>query len=88
LHEGQIVLFRVRGLFKKDAAGDCCKWRLARIVKLHPTPRDQRVRSVDIEIYNSTTQRMRTLESQSIANLALLELDIPANPLWLCRIVQ
>ncbi len=81
LHEGQIVIFRVRGLFKKDAAGDCRKWRLARIVKLHPSPRDQGVRSVDIEIYDFTTQRMHTLESQSIANLALLESDIPDNPL-------
>ncbi len=81
LHEGQVVLFRVRGLFKKDAAGDHRKWRLARIVKLHPSPCDQRVHSVDIEIYDSTKQRMRTLERQSIANLALLELDNHDNPL-------
>jgi hypothetical protein len=44
-----VVLFRVQGLFKKDAA-EGRKWRLAWIVKLHPSPRDQRVRSVDIEI--------------------------------------
>jgi hypothetical protein len=81
LHEGQVVLFRVRGLFKKDAAGDRRKWRLARIIKLHPSPRDGHVRSVDIEIYDVSTQRMRTLESQSIANLALLELDDHDNPL-------
>jgi hypothetical protein len=81
LYEGQVVLFRVRGLFKKDAAGDRRKWRLARIIKLHPSPRDGHVRSVDIEIHDAKTQRMRTLESQSIANLALLELEDHNNPL-------
>jgi hypothetical protein len=82
---GMVVLFRVRGLFRKDQAGDRRKWRLARIVKLHSSPKDGRVRSVDLDIFDSETQKLKTHESQSIANIAILEADDEGLPAWLVR---
>ena len=73
LQVGMMVLYRVRGLFKKDKAGDRRKWRLARIVKLHPSPRDARVRSVDLAVYDHTYDQTKILKSQSIQNIAIFE---------------
>jgi hypothetical protein len=83
LQVGMVVLFKIRGLFKKDAAGDRRKWRPAKIVKLHPSPTDGRVRSVDIEVYDLALGRMRVYDNQSIAHLALLEAEDTDGPQWL-----
>jgi hypothetical protein len=83
LKVGMMVLFRVKGLFKKDGAGSRRKWKLARIVKLHPSPIDGRVRSVDLAVYDHSRNCTKILPSQSIANIAILEADQNENPAWL-----
>jgi hypothetical protein len=80
---GSLVFFKIRGLFKQGGAGDRRKWQLARVVKLHPSPLDGRVRSVDLQVYDPSLDRLKIVESQSIANLALLEVDESEQPAWI-----
>jgi hypothetical protein len=76
LKEGQVVLYKPQGLFRENTPQGRLKWKLARIKKLHPSPRDKRVRSVDLELWNAETQKLYTLPSQTIQNIAPLELDL------------
>ena len=77
LREKQVVLFRpVSTGFAKKTFKSPAKWRMARIVKLHPSPYDGRVRAVDLEFYDGDIKKYTTLESQSIQNIAPFELDL------------
>lgn len=79
LREGQIVLFKPVSIgFGKKAFGSKSKWRLARIHKLHPSKNDGRVRAVDLSFADPKTGMISILESQSIENIAPLELDLTA----------
>jgi hypothetical protein len=83
LEVGSLLFFRIRGLFEQDGAGDRRKWRLARVVKLHPSPLDGRVRSVDLEIHDHTLDRLKIIPSQSITNWAMLDADESDLPTWI-----
>ena len=85
LKVGMMVLFRAKGLFKKDGAGSRRKWKLARILKLHRSPMDARVRSVDLAVYDHKRNCTKILPSQSIANIAILETDHDEDPAWLTQ---
>jgi hypothetical protein len=76
LKKGQIVLYKPQGVFRKLTPQGRLKWRLARVKKLHPSPLDGRVRSVDIELYNLKSGCLYTLTSQTIQNLAPLEIKL------------
>ena len=78
IREGQVVLFRpVSICYGKKAFGSKNKWRLARIHKLHPSKNDGRVRSVDL-IFADSSGAQSILESQTIDNIAPLEIDLTA----------
>ena len=76
LKEGQVVLYKPQGLFRENTPQGRLKWRLGRIKKLHKSPRDGRVRSVDLELYDRKAGTLYTLPSQTIQNLAPLELEL------------
>jgi hypothetical protein len=77
LREKQVVLFRpVSTGFAKKTFKSPAKWRMAKIVKLHPSPYDGRVRAVDLQFYDSDKKSFSVLESQSIQNIAPFELDL------------
>jgi hypothetical protein len=63
-------------LFRENTPQGRLKWKLARIEKLHPSPRDGRVRSVDLTLYEKETGQLYTLPSQTIHNIAPLELEL------------
>jgi hypothetical protein len=76
LERGQVVLYKPQGLFRENTPQGRLKWKLARIEKLHPSPRDGRVRSVDLTLYEKETGQLYTLPSQTIHNIAPLELEL------------
>jgi hypothetical protein len=76
LKEGQVVLYKPQGLFRENTPQGRLKWRLGRIKKMHKSPRDGRIRSVDLELYDRKTGLIYTLPSQTIQNLAPLELEL------------
>jgi hypothetical protein len=78
LKVGLIVIFRPVGWRITNKAGEKRKWKLAKIVKLHPG-RDGHVRSIDLEIYDERSKETKILESQSIRNIAILEADLTAD---------
>ncbi len=55
------------------------------MIKHHPSPKDGRVCSVDLEIYDLQTQTLKVWESQSVANIAILEADGLDQPQWLTK---
>jgi hypothetical protein len=75
LREGMVVIFRPIGQKRSNKAGEKRKWRLARIVKLHPG-RDKQVRAVDLLIYSKEKDKTKILPNQSIQNIAMLEADV------------
>jgi hypothetical protein len=76
LEKGQVVLYNLQGVFCELTPQGRLKWRLARVKKLHPSPRGGRVRSVDIELYDPKSKDLYTLTSQTIQNLAPLEIEL------------
>jgi hypothetical protein len=76
LKEGQVVLYKPQGLFRENTPQGRLKWRLGRIKKMHKSPQDGKIRSVDLELYDKKTGLLYTLPSQTIQNLAPLELEL------------
>jgi hypothetical protein len=79
IREGQVVLYKPQGLFKQKSTLSRLKWKLARVEKLH-RGYGQHVRSVDISLYNPEKKTTYILESQTIQNLAPLEVDLAFDP--------
>ena len=52
LSEGQVVLYKPAGIFREATLLGKRKWRLARIKRLHTSPKDSRVHSVDLELFD------------------------------------
>jgi hypothetical protein len=61
LEKGQVVLYKPQGVFRELTPQGRLKWRLARVKKLRPSPRDGRVRSVDIELYDPKSEDLYSL---------------------------
>ena len=76
---GQVVLYKPQGIFKQRSMMSRLKWKLARVIKLHRGKGDQ-VRSVDIELHDPAKDKLYTLTSQTIQNLAPLEVDLSYEP--------
>jgi hypothetical protein len=76
LKKGHIVLYKPQGVFRELTPQGRLKLHLARVKKLHPSPRDGRVRSVDIELYDPKSEGLYMLTSQTIQNLAPLEIKL------------
>jgi Family of unknown function (DUF5641)/Integrase zinc binding domain len=76
---GQVVLYKPQGAFKQRSLMSRLKWKLARVIKLHQGKGDQ-VRSVDIELHDPEKNQLYTLTSQTIQNLAPLEVDLSYEP--------
>ena len=77
LQEQQIVLFRpIDPQHRENTTGHRRKWRMARICKLHKSKNDGRIRSVDIEIFDSRLNKLKILEGQSIHHIVPFENDL------------
>jgi hypothetical protein len=76
IKEGQVVLYKPQGLFRENTPQGRLKWKLARVEKLHRSGRDGRVRSVDLTLYNKEKGTTYLLPSQSIQNIAPMEIDL------------
>ena len=74
LEEGQVVLYKPQGIYRPGTPLGRRKWRLARIKRLHPSSKDGRVRSVDLTLFDKATGVLYTLASQTIKNVAPLEI--------------
>jgi hypothetical protein len=68
------VLYKPQGLFRENTPQGRLKWRLGWIKKMPKSRRDGRIRSADLELYDRKTGLIYTLPSQTIQNLAPLEL--------------
>jgi hypothetical protein len=79
IKEGQIVLYKPQGAFKQRSTISRLKWKLARVIKVHPG-KGGHVRSVDIELHDPEKKQLYTLKSQTIQNLAPLEVDLTYEP--------
>ena len=76
LSAGQVVPYKPHGMFREATPQCKLRWRLARIEKLHVSPRDGRVHSVDLQLFDKKADKTYVLESQSIRNIAPLELQL------------
>jgi hypothetical protein len=76
LSEGQVVLFKAQGLHRDNTPLKKRKWCLARVQRLHPSVKDGRVRSVDLTLYDKSRDELYTLGSQTIKNIAPLEIAL------------
>ena len=79
IKEGQVVLYKPQGIFKQKSTLSKLQWKLARVEKLH-MGRGGHVRSVDILLHNPETKENYILQSQTIQNLAPLEVDLSESP--------
>lgn len=76
LKEGQLVLLKNKSPFKQGSFLSKLKWILARIQKLHVSPRDQQIRSVDLKVINhDDPDKPYVLTNQSTLNIVPLEPD-------------
>jgi protein associated with RNAse G/E len=66
LKKGQVILYKPQGVFHKLTPQGRLKWQLAHVKKLHPSPQDGRVRSVDIKLYDPKCKDLYMLTSQTI----------------------
>ena len=76
LKEKQVVLLRPDDKFKSNSFGNRKKWRMARIEKLHKSPQDGRVRSVDLVVFDRQSSKLKSFPSQSIQNIVPFEQDL------------
>jgi hypothetical protein len=69
---GQVVFYKKPIIGQELSPMKRLTWRMARLLKLHPG-RDRRVRSVDIEFFDSKRDKWVTMTNQSIRHIAPLE---------------